>query len=279
MENQIDNILLKANKAGLEKAMLIAPEMDALELIEIAYNLAMGKKSGKEIIQELHKDYGPAVRAYIETFGDNAINTILKESGEEGLVNLSKGDFSKRLEKTVLSIGEIVVKYASGKLSNVEFLSALNKSGFADVSRDFLKGCGIGDEILMDPAGGLRALSSPVIGYAATVKAYEILMKALEDAGAAYEHRLAIEERCKKAIEMIQKYRKEMEEAVSKYFTRHHETIQSGFEVMDKALMENDTDGYIRGNAELQKLLGYESQFHNQKEFDDLMNSDIALKL
>ena len=104
-------------------------------------------------------------------------------------------------------------------------------------------------------------------------------MKALEDAGVAYEHRLAVEERCKKAIEMIQKYRTEMEEAVSKYFKKHHETIRAGFETMDKALLENDTDGYIRGNTELQKLLGYESQFHNQKEFDDLMDSDIPLKL
>ena len=48
---------------------------------------------------------------------------------------------------------------------------------------------------------------------------------------------------------------------------------------MNQALLENDLNGYIRGNAEIQKLLGYDVQFTNQEEFDDLMDSDLSLKL
>ena len=106
-----------------------------------------------------------------------------------------------------------------------------------------------------------------------------MMMKALEDASIAYEHRLLVEEESKKTIELICEYRAEMEEAVNRYLNRHYETFERAFETMNQALLENDSDGYIRGNVEIQKLLGYDVQFTNQEEFDDLMDSDIALKL
>ena len=81
------------------------------------------------------------------------------------------------------------------------------------------------------------------------------------------------------SVAMIRQYREEMERMVSMYLTEHLETFESGFAAMDQAIMDGDVDGYIKGNAEIQKILGYDTQFTNQQEFDDLMDSDIAFKL
>ena len=48
---------------------------------------------------------------------------------------------------------------------------------------------------------------------------------------------------------------------------------------MNQAIMDGDVDVYIKGNAEIQRILWFDTQFTNQQEFDDLMDSDIAFKL
>ncbi len=48
---------------------------------------------------------------------------------------------------------------------------------------------------------------------------------------------------------------------------------------MDKALIENDIDGFIFGNTMIQENLGHNVQFRSQEEFDDIMSSDVLFKL
>ena len=115
--------------------------------------------------------------------------------------------------------------------------------------------------------------------FAALTEAYKIVREAQEDLQLAREERIKIEAACNESIELIRQYRAEMEYAVNHYLTERLETFESGFAAMDKAIFENDSDGYIRGNVAIQEILGYKSQFTNQEEFDDLMDSDIAFKL
>ena len=122
-------------------------------------------------------------------------------------------------------------------------------------------------------------LSYPVMAYTASMAAYKELRKAQEQYEEAQEVRILIEKACAESVAMIRQYREEMERVVSKYLTEHLETFESGFAAMDQAIMDGDVDGYIKGNVEIQKILGYDIQFTNQQEFDDLMDSDIAFKL
>ena len=122
-------------------------------------------------------------------------------------------------------------------------------------------------------------LSYPVMAYTASMAAYKELRKAQEEYAQAQDRRLQIEKVCAESVAMIRQYREEMERVVSKYLTEHLETFASGFAAMDQAIMDGDVDGYIKGNVEIQKILGYDTQFTNQQEFDDLMDSDIAFKL
>ncbi len=279
MEGFANKVFVSAHQKAWNKALSKAPELDVSTLIGIAASFVMGEKSINEIVKDLSADYGPAVKSYLGSFSEQAIKNILKESNEETLVKLAKGDFAKNLRDTTLVITDLVQKYMKGDIGEVQFLDGLINSGFRELSVDFMQAAGIDKSVFFEADGSLRSLSSPVIGYCATVKAYEMMMKALEDASIAYEHRHLVEEECRKTIELIKQYRAEMEAAVNKYLTRHYETFEHAFETMNQALLENDSDGYIRGNVEIQKLLGHEVQFTNQDEFDDLMDSDIALKL
>ena len=52
-----------------------------------------------------------------------------------------------------------------------------------------------------------------------------------------------------------------------------------GFDFMNQGIASGDSDLVIKGNVVIQRVLGREPQFINQKEFDDLMESDIPLVL
>ena len=274
-----NKVFVKAHQKAWDKAVAKAPELDVNKLIRISADFVLGKKDINDIVKDLSDDYGLAVRQYLVSFSEQVIKNTLRESNEETLQKLAKGSFAKDLKSTTLNIADLVQKYVNKDIGEVQFIDELINSGFRDLSAEFLQAAGIDKSVLYDANGTLRNLSSPAIGYCATVKAYEMMMKALEDASIAYEHRLLVEEESKKTIELIREYRAEMETAVNRYLNRHYETFEHAFDTMNQALLENDSDGYIRGNVEIQKLLGYDVQFKNQEEFDDLMDSDIALKL
>ena len=48
---------------------------------------------------------------------------------------------------------------------------------------------------------------------------------------------------------------------------------------MDQAILDNDPEGFISGNVQIQKILGYDTQFTSFDEFDSLMESDMDFKL
>lgn len=53
----------------------------------------------------------------------------------------------------------------------------------------------------------------------------------------------------------------------------------SGFADMQQGMLTGDSDLVIRGNVTIQKVLGREPQFTNQKEFDAMMETDAPLVL
>ncbi len=80
-------------------------------------------------------------------------------------------------------------------------------------------------------------------------------------------------------IECFSAYRTALEERVSNYLAEDMEAFLTGFDYMKQGLGSGDSNLVIKGNAVIQRVLGREPQFTNQKEFDDLMDSDEALIL
>ena len=273
--SKAERIHSKAAKAGSKKLQ----KVEITKIISLVVKCCAQEITPTEAASTLVNTFEPAFKAYVRAFAQEAAREALKNTDFKDLEKLTKPAFSKKLKKCTDKVSTVVSDYMDGKIDDVELIDRLMKTGITDIGKDVLCACGVDIRKLKTVDGKPVELGSPVVGYLAICKAYEILMKALDDAHLAFEHRLAVEEECRKSVEMIREYRLRMEQVVSDYLTDHIEVFENGFAAMDQAILENDSDGYIRGNVEIQKLLNYDVQFNNQEEFDDLMESDLALKL
>lgn len=80
-------------------------------------------------------------------------------------------------------------------------------------------------------------------------------------------------------LKQLQEFKEQLDLKVSNYLAEDIEGFMSGFADMQQGLLTGDSDLVIRGNVTIQKVLGREPQFTNQKEFDVLMESDVPLVL
>lgn len=87
------------------------------------------------------------------------------------------------------------------------------------------------------------------------------------------------EAKTEEVIEQMEAYRNALELRVSEYLAEDLEEFINGFDYMKEGLMSGNSDLVIKGNVVIQKVLGREPQFTNQKEFDELMASDEAIIL
>lgn len=80
-------------------------------------------------------------------------------------------------------------------------------------------------------------------------------------------------------LKQLQEFKAQLEERVSNYLAEDIEAFMQGFDYMNEGVKSGNSDLVIKGNVVIQKVLGKEPQFITQKEFDDLMESDIPLVL
>lgn len=80
-------------------------------------------------------------------------------------------------------------------------------------------------------------------------------------------------------LKQLQEFKEQLDLKVSNYLAEDIEGFMSGFADMQQGMLTGDSDLVIRGNVTIQKVLGREPQFTNQKEFDALMESDAPMVL
>ncbi|EJW95277.1 hypothetical protein EVA_16615, partial [gut metagenome] len=80
-------------------------------------------------------------------------------------------------------------------------------------------------------------------------------------------------------LDQLQQFKEQLEERVSNYLAEDLKNFMDGFDFIKQGLEYGNSDLVIKGNLVIQKVLGREPQFRNQKEFDALMESDIPLQL
>lgn len=80
-------------------------------------------------------------------------------------------------------------------------------------------------------------------------------------------------------LKQLQAFKEQLDWKVSNYLAEDIEGFMAGFADMQQGLASGDSNLVIRGNVTIQKVLGREPQFANQKEFVELMESDIPLVL
>ena len=77
-------------------------------------------------------------------------------------------------------------------------------------------------------------------------------------------------------VDRLERYKAELEQRLSDYLAEDIEAFIEGFDDIKEGLAKEDSDLVIKGNVRIQKVLGREPQFTNQKEFDNLMTSSEA---
>ena len=80
-------------------------------------------------------------------------------------------------------------------------------------------------------------------------------------------------------LKQLQEFKEQLDMKVSNYLAEDIEGFMSGFADMQQGMLTGDFNLVIRGNVTIQKVLGREPQFTNQKEFDAMMESDAPLVL
>lgn len=99
-----------------------------------------------------------------------------------------------------------------------------------------------------------------------------------KEAQLIHEKMLLMDAKSQIAFRELQLFKKQLEEKVSNYLAEDIEAFIKGFDYMKEGLDSGDSNLVIKGNVVIQKVLGRESQFTTQDEFDELMDSDIPLK-
>ena len=113
----------------------------------------------------------------------------------------------------------------------------------------------------------------------AGIKVFKTLSGSWSDNLEAKEERIRVQQECEEHIKILTEYREYIEAEVSEYMILNLTAFDEAFEQMDTAILNNDSDAYIEGNAKIQKQLGKDIQFHSQDEFDYLVSSDEDFKL
>lgn len=259
------------------------PQINLVELFDIGNKYLRNELSATEILSTYGSKYYDAVKAYAASIGpdyiEEKLHAYLGDFSDETIRKLNDEGFSKLLASTTISVAALVRQYYNKEIDLNALLSGLGGTGIKDISETLISAYDIDVAAFKEVANKLAAEQALIVSYAAFSEAYKVLMSALNDASLQHEHRLMIEKECEKTIVLIKQYREQLQESITTYFVNHLNTFEHGFAQMDRAILDHDSDGYISGNAEIQKMLGYYAQFNNQKEFDDLMDSDINFKL
>ena len=281
MASQSGTSKAKSNAASKSKQ----PELDINKLINIAFDLcckrnALSDEDWREAKEKAKEEVMKEVMPFVENhLKQHATAAVLAGISAVGIKELATQKFSSDLVDSAQQIGIWVCQCMKKEISKEDFISNMAGPGNQKLVKDLMAALKIDEKIGVSSVEEIFKLSYPVMAYTASMAAYKELRKAQEEYEEAQEERILIEKACAESVAMIRQYREEMDRVVSRYLTEHLETFESGFAAMDQAIMDGDVDGYIKGNVEIQKILGYDTQFTNQQEFDDLMDSDIAFKL
>lgn len=289
--NLRDNLIHDAKDAhskAWESAKRQLPEHELSLVLSLICDVYAQKIKPEEAAAKLAKKNEKAFKAYAKTFaeiaGEDLIKELLKNAENEDVRSLSDSDFSKRMVKCCEQIQKDVSLYMNQKIDVFELIQRIGKTDAVDLTKTFAGRMGVDARNIPDSKQletMLTATKRAIIlqlSFVASVAAYEILMDTLEQAHKAHIEDEEIIAQCRESAREIARYRQETQQQVNQYLGRYLNVFEKGFGVMDQAIVEGDSNGYLAGNASIQNALGRYVQFWDQKSFDDFMKSDVPLK-
>lgn len=276
------DVMKTAHRAGVAQAEIGAIIAGAIAAVQNAVACLKGEKTPEEALLDVAKKTGvSAAASYTIAFSGTTINALLKNSENAYVKGLGRTNLAASLASTSVRIASLVKKRFDGDLSTEELFQEIVKFGAGDVGAAMYTSLtmaavkGTTSQVVKIAAG----MAGSTLGYTAAMYVYNEIRKSQGALKAETERRILIEAHCEEIVQMLCRYREEMESATEKYLNRYYSEIRSGFQALDQAILSADSNGFIRGNVTIQRVLGRETQFENQTEFDELMESDEDFKL
>lgn len=274
-----------ANKAGVGQAKVGAGISGSISVVRNLTACVKGDKTPEEAALSVVEDTGRgAAVSYVSAFSGSVIKGAMQNAKSSYVQSLSKTNLATALVTATADVGKTLHRYFKGDITGEECVEELGQQGVGEIGSAMFSAMGASFAASVAPAsaamtevavyGAAGGLIGATFGYTAAIACYQELATALKEAKLAREERIRVEKECEEAVALIRQYRQEMNNLVSKYVTECSQIFNQGFLEMDKAIMEQDIDGFIRGNALIQEVLGKEVQFRTQVEFDELMLSD-----
>ena len=308
----VGDIFGKAAKKALNKSRKTLPKKELEDVLDIVKEIIFSEDRKATIMK-----YGMEYQEFGETFGKEFlyegaklyINKKMSESDNEIVQELKKEKFAEDFVTAGKNIASLVERYTNNEINQKEFIIELTKVTYNKIAPSLVKVAKkkeLGKKVKETAVNKLKStgeilstkditptanavtsvigqnaltLSFAAAAFIAFMEAYKLYQKAAAEYQLSHKERIRAEKECDAIIQSILQYRKQMEEDISAYFNYHYDEIKSGFDAMDKAIMDSDVNGYITGNVQIQQMLGYKPQFTTYEEFDDLMDSDLAFKL
>ena len=265
-----------ANRAGIEQAKYGSAVSGSISLITNTVAFLRGDKTFGEAVGSTAVSAGKgAAVSYATSFAGATVKGLLQNSSYAFLRNVAKASLPAQMVNSAISVGKSLRRYMAGEISGAECVSEMAQDGVGTIGSALGATIGVAALPSAAPAliGAITGMGAAMIGYSLSTAAYKELSSALRDARLAREERIRVERECAESIRMIRQYRREMEENVSRYLSRYRTAFESSFRALDEAIIRNDADGFIRGNAELQRILGRKPQISSFDEFDAMMRS------
>ena len=263
------------------------PSLEINELISLVASVLGAKENQKEAAvaaaKQLAEKYRKPLQVYLDAFAVFMVGNGLKQVKLGEISKLGTEEFAAKMIEAGKNIEGAITAFCHSQIDEIVLINQLGQTGVLEVGQSLLQAAGVDlaqvRGQIQTALGNVNGVSVVFVSFYASAAAYKMLQEALQEAAVVRENRIRIEEECTKSIEMMRSYRKQMNASVSDYLYAHAETFHAGIAAMDRAILEGDVNGFLRGNAEIQEILNYKVQFRNQDEFDAIMDSDHAFVL
>nr|MBQ5525864.1 hypothetical protein [Succinivibrionaceae bacterium] len=270
-----------AHRAGMEQAKYGGAIAGSIAMVTNLVAFLKGDKTFGEAVESTAAAAGTgAAMGYATGFAGATVKGLLQNSSSAFWRGISKTSLPAQMVSSAVSIGKTLHRYFhSDDMTAAQCMSEIAQDGVGTIGSVMCSTIGVAAIPAAAPAvvGVMVGVGAAMIGYTLATAAYKEIMSAMQEAKHAREQRMLIERECEESIRLIRKYRREMEEQVERYLSEHKRAFESCFMTLDDAILHDDIDGFIRGNAELQLILGGKSQFSSFDEFDRLMGSGEEL--
>lgn len=212
---------------------------------------------------------------YVVGFIQIAADGVMKNAASDYAKAVAKGNALTMMASLAFENAMLVQQLVRSDMTGEEFLDALAETNIGALASSFA-GAAVGTAA----AGmALAPIIANMIAVQVAAGSYRNLRQAISEYRLARQERIAVETECARIVEQVRAWRQQLNEQSERYFNERLDTFDTAFRTMDRAILEQDGDGFIDANAQLRQALGYEPQFRSQVEFDDLMSRDDSLQL